>query len=984
MKTLGLLCFFFVYATCCSQSFFHKTYDAGNVLPSSQIYDVMQDKTGFIWIATDAGVVKYDGTNFTSYTSKEGLPSNAVFNLHEDTGGRIWFLSMSGMLSYHHNGKIIRYRYNDTLARYKGQRNPIKSIVVRRDGSILIGMINAGACIISAKGHLQNLPHSGDGLSYDYASGSLPEGDYHYGIQNNTTTRTKEGQIRFFENRKEIVPQTRVAKTIVNFFFIYRRNGHRLVAGSGMIFDTYQGKLCSALKTDNPVLSLSEDKDSCLWIGFANGGVKKYSPNAAINSKAEKLYFPDEHIARVLEDDQKGLWFATMENGLFYVPYKDLETLEPGMSDGKQKTLSIATDGVSRVFAGTNTGKLLVFGAGKLLSSYDLRKMQAGDLVYNLYYHQPSHNLYFTCNGLPFVLKNNGSPEPLPLPFVTCFLRLGDTLYCGSNQRILRFFKNELKPYMSAVDLTRATCLTTDVFGQLFAGTSSGLYHIVRDSLLPYHHLLKGSRISDILCEDSSLYLCTNNHGIVSWKGRLQSAFPENNGLAGAAANCLIKENDSVFWAATDAGLCKIDRKHKQVLFTLNHKKGLSGKEISRLILLHDTLYALSYEGISFFKTSRDFRNTRPPGIFIRDFLADTVSYISEQNPKLPYDLKHLSISISALSLRQDREPSYRYRLRGYDDQWKNTSSNTIQMLLIPHGTYTFEAIAVNEDGLASSEPACFAFTIATPFWKTTWFTVICFFLACLLMFIIFYVRLRYIHKENRIREQLAGYRQQALSLQMNPHFIFNSLSSIQSYVLSENPLKASKYLALFSRLMRKTLDHSRQEYIYLHEEIALLNLYLDLEAARASRDFQRSIHHEGVETERILIPPMLVQPHVENSVKHAIKKTATSTEGVIDISFFWQDQWLICRVSDNGPGFADHTIPESDKANGHHSAGIEITRTRLRLLCQNMRFPFHFVIKNKTAEDAGSSGALVEFIIPYRLAGEPDSSPSLPPDDIT
>jgi tetratricopeptide (TPR) repeat protein len=205
------------------------------------------------------------------------------------------------------------------------------------------------------------------------------------------------------------------------------------------------------------------------------------------------------------------------------------------------------------------------------------------------------------------------------------------------------------------------------------------------------------------------------------------------------------------------------------------------------------------------------------------------------------------------------------------------------------------------------------------------------------------------------------------LRSQMNPHFMFNSLSTIQSFVLSETPIKAAKYLSLFSNLMRRTLDNSRKDYIFLEEEIDVLNSYLELEAIRMNRLMNFSFQYDKQSLGGILVPPMLIQPHLENSIKHGLKNLPENVPGEITVSFRLYEKALYCVITDNGIGI-NESMKLKVNSPAHQSSGIDITKKRLELLCKNMRIQYYFKISDRSDQSPlDITGTIVEFILPWK-----------------
>jgi sensor histidine kinase YesM len=197
----------------------------------------------------------------------------------------------------------------------------------------------------------------------------------------------------------------------------------------------------------------------------------------------------------------------------------------------------------------------------------------------------------------------------------------------------------------------------------------------------------------------------------------------------------------------------------------------------------------------------------------------------------------------------------------------------------------------------------------------------------------------------------------------MNPHFVFNSLASIQSFIFEEDKLMAGKYIADFASLMRLILENSREEFIILEKEISTLKYYLELQKLRYENKFDYSIFVDpALNPEFDVIPPMLGQPFVENSIKHGIAKK--ETKGQIDIRLIKRDEYLVFEIEDNGIGREKAQQIKEPESKKHISLALSITRERLDNLNKRYRKKINFEIID-LEKDNKPSGTLVKFEIP-------------------
>jgi LytS/YehU family sensor histidine kinase len=229
----------------------------------------------------------------------------------------------------------------------------------------------------------------------------------------------------------------------------------------------------------------------------------------------------------------------------------------------------------------------------------------------------------------------------------------------------------------------------------------------------------------------------------------------------------------------------------------------------------------------------------------------------------------------------------------------------------------------------------------------------------------VFYIyRFRYKRKEHQLIEQNLEIEKKLLLMQMNPHFIFNSLNSIHGFITNKEPDKAKEYLARFGNLMRLVLENSRKSLVVLEDEVEMLDLYLSLEKTRFNGKFRYNINISGLNKEEVFIPPMLIQPFAENAVKHGMKNREDGN-GIISISFTLRNSHILCVVEDNGPGI-DETVKNQNQFNG--SLGMKLTSERIEILSRQWIKNLDLKVVNIGEKDKEKTGTRVEIEMPFEI----------------
>ena len=220
---------------------------------------------------------------------------------------------------------------------------------------------------------------------------------------------------------------------------------------------------------------------------------------------------------------------------------------------------------------------------------------------------------------------------------------------------------------------------------------------------------------------------------------------------------------------------------------------------------------------------------------------------------------------------------------------------------------------------------------------------------------------------QNQLKQKASELEMQALRAQMNPHFIFNSLNSINRFILQNNKAQASEYLTKFSRLVRLILQNSQAPLISLESELEALQLYLELEELRFDHhfEFKINIDHE-IDTEIIEVPPMIIQPYAENAIWHGLMHKEEKGHLLIQLSLE-EDEILCCKITDDGVGRKKAAELKSKSASTHKSMGMRITAERIAILQQKKQLDSNILIKDLVFPDGNPAGTEVLIKIPIR-----------------
>jgi ligand-binding sensor domain-containing protein len=923
-----------------------RNFNVKDGLPSSEVYEMLVDDNGYLWFASDMGVSRYNGYEFKNYTTEDGLPDNTIFGIYEDYKHSIWFRTLSGKLAYLYNDKLYSLACNDSLTKLLNIAS-ITSIYVDSKDNLWLGLTtNCVFKIPSTNGYRFieqiNINYNGEYIyeienGYVYGGNSKSNNLIHLFSKGEkkqeicfTTNNKDHGPYRYYVTKlKDKSYLTSIDNTIVNF------------NSSGVI-----KQWCE----DDVVICELEDHDKGILIGTYNGiSFHNKTPND-LNDLTKK--FDRKIITSLKHDKENNLWLCTKGHGIFYLPYRNFKyyTSTNGLSES-----SISTIGVfdNEVVSGHLSGELSFFNGLKIktLNVYNKRdnNKEPNEITSVLDFN--SDKKYISAIGNIYEFSNKTK-------LVSKSRRVIAKKLIKSNQgNLISLQSRVLKENTPNNDFNELWSVTlpnysdniyqdkTDKIwicssaGLLSYDKQNGLINVGKDENRIYL-----SRIVDI-DEDNYGYLwfVSRGEGIIIKNGNTYHQIKKEDGLSSNMCRTVFIDSSGVVWVGTNNGLNKIIiTSHQPFKYYINNfysENGLLTNEVNEIIEFEQKLWLVHNNGISIFKTSNIKNNMFSPPVYISDVLINNESRDLKDLKSLSHIENFLTIKYNGISYKEPGTILYKYKLEGMDTTWNYTKYTSLTFNTIPPGTYKFVIYAKNNDGYWSQNPAVLFFNISQPWWKTWQFVFFEILTFSLIVFFAFKYRLNFIEKREKLKTiqqtRLSNAELKALRAQMNPHFVFNAINSVQYFITNNDPVSSQKYLSKFAKLIRYVVDNSKPASIPLNKEIEALNLYLDLESLRFENKFEYSIEiSEKIDTEVIHIPSMLIQPFVENAIWHGLMHK--NNIGKIKISLDLKDQGLVCIIEDNGIGrVKSNEILKSKHNEFHKSVGMSITQERLDIINQ-------------------------------------------------
>jgi len=962
-----------------SPVFRHYSTDQG--LSSLETYHVFQDSKGYIWISTTNGVTRFDGYTFQNFEEQDGLVDNVIFETIEDYKGRIWFVGYNCMLSYYENGRIKPYKYNNIIEKLVDNRmvSVKTSIYIDREDNLYYSISTRGIIKISAKGVLKKLNKFSDNLA------DIVEFDkklfviQYSGIINKLNIKLNNIQTTITDDKLG------KARKLAVFAVPSSDNKSVFVACDHFLLNIYNDGHYQIREMASRIIWLSRDRNKMIWVGTYNGGVEAISENNLMGPIVHN-YLKDKSVSSVLEDKEGGFWFSTLDDGVFYLPSHNAFSYVYPVDLPDYEILRVET-GENETFLGTGNGFLSVIKNNRI-SNYPIDTSLHSEITALTYdrvnkqlYVGSTYNTYIYKNGnisplINFKNKKNKKYEGLMVTFKSIVKESKDTYWLGNFAGLsLVNVKQNIILYNSSVDkvtkVLRINTLYRYPDGNLLIGTSEGLWLYKNNNFNKAIRLIPGlkDRISQIAGDSlgKNVWIATKSNGLFLKTHDSIFHFSRKEGLLNNSPYDLCINNNDL-WLATSQGItCITINKYKPFQYSLHNftvENGLASNQVNQIKISADKILVGTNKGLSILDRGSFKINDGNIPLYItkvRLMMRDTVL---QNNSSLPFNFNSLSFSFVGISFQSVTRMRYQYRLIGLDDEWHTTQNTEVSFPFLPPHRYEFQLRTINDNGSPTSLTVIQKFKIKLPYWKTGWFISIVFLSLLAVGYLIYRNRMKTIEKDLQVKQEINQYRQQALSKQMNPHFLFNSLNSIQYYIVKNDRISSSRFLSKFATLMRVILNNSQNQSVALSEEMSALKLYLELESMRFKDRFEYTIDMDShINQLTTFIPPFIIQPFIENSIWHGLMNR--EGDGLLQIRFILEEFYLKCIIEDNGVGRQHAAEIEGSNPFKTASKGISITETRLRLIDKKGLQTEPVKYTDLYDQNGVSEGTRVELLIP-------------------
>lgn len=978
MRNLLFPLLFLPFGTLAQQPF-ARTYSSEQGLPSNLITEVLQDRRGYVWLATGNGLCRFDGYTFTNLHAGGRQSDSNVLFLEEDQNGRLWFATLGRNLYFVEGDSILPFRHNQLIGEFtKNGGTPHSFHVAPSGDSLFLAVGQTGILAMDTAGHCRLIKMGNGSRKIIFEKDGQLMATQVGGNKLDENPALKVNRYGFNVGDRHFTldfppvgkngPQVPVAATV-------GKDAYLVTVGKKLFFIKNQAWQRFS-EIPERVMHLGQDSTGAIFMSLSNGaGLRRYANLEALQNGHFTQFAAGNSARWWYADRQGGWWVATQEQGVLYYPNPAVLCYRDFPEIGKNRPYSLAVKDDRAIFVGFGQGKVYQLNVtNNTISS--LPPLPLPNTVYDLAYDQRLGRLWAATTYAQYFENGQWTTPPFPedrgIPANRIWLTPNSELAFFSSQKGLTILDRASLDWYSSQNkfgIMAIDCAVEDFAGNTWTGKQDGLFLWNDEGFGPpaLEHKAFGKAIQHLALMLDSAIVFSDGKDIYWWKEKLvRNLSTETATDHGLIAKLLVDAQGNIWFSSDDRlFVLKPEKNGKFACRLFGKGHGLPPGNIKAFDFYENKIWVATDGGVAALPDGHPMAPMN--GVVLEKCWVNNKARNFTPGKIFPFDESNLTFQFTALNFRTADQSRYRYRLLS-DEPWQETTDHILRFFSLGEGSYRLEIQAQNEEGTWGG-PLILPFSIRPPFYRSWWFFSG---LALLLAggsFLWFRHRLKEVKKEASFKAQIASLERSALQAQMNPHFIFNCLSSIQNFILQNEKQQATQYLATFARLVRDTLDASVEGKVTLEDEVRMLGNYLSLERMRFKNKFSYEIVvAEGTDAFDLEMPPLLIQPFVENAVLHGMKNA--NGEGFIKITFEEKGELLEVVVEDNGSG-----VTGKDSANfenwsnqpAHKSVGMGITKKRLALL--NDQGADSFQITQLMDEEGKVSGTRVTLRVKLNTA---------------
>jgi ligand-binding sensor domain-containing protein/anti-sigma regulatory factor (Ser/Thr protein kinase) len=944
-------------------------------LPHNTISSLAQDQTGFLWIGTANGLCRYDGIRFLEVSvpvQQENHWEQVIETLYEDRLQRLWYASRSGSIGF--KNKENQWKY---VGKVPEQGDFASCFFMDQRERVWIGTNN---------GHIGFCTTNGDGIKW---------------------IKQVNPELRFlFLDKKEKLWLASYEIQILDIKTLNLSSPpeyNRLKrAGFWAAKMNNEGGVLMTKKDSSFIFNSPKEIKAKEFIWHLGKSVKSRTIDG-VEAEVYKLSVEqNDFIINELLKDQSGLIWVATNDGLMKLDrkryrFKSYSThpADFALNSNYVRALNFLDSSIWLGFKQAPISQLKLNGNNASPDSYGLQDYD-GAMLY-----QPTVNAIIRnkkgeiwAAGLEGLFKLNpekGVFESVPLRTKTgkVIIPLESWALCEDSAGRLWLGGKQLGLWVveqdgsaTQVNLPGDKTPVWDIYcspsGEFWVGTNAGLFQLRESKNFTFEVLpvndLKGASVWDIKSNKAGeFFIATTNGGFYIYNPftRETKKYTKKEGLPSNSVCSIQEDTLGRVWLGTANGLCCLDY-HTNELTNYYEQDGLVSNDfnfgVSAKSLRGELFYGTKNGMISFKPVVKEKHQSPDISLVINSFTANGEEVSNGQagasRRMFSHDKNTMSFGFALLEYSHPKKHIYQYKLEPFDEEWRSIQGEPfVNYTKLPPNKYTFQVRAsangkhwYTNDGLA--------FSIKAAIWQRQWFypSLVLLILSLLLGFLYYRLRLKAIQQQRKseLEKRVARLELKALQAQMNPHFIFNAVNSVQHFMLKDDLLAANEYLTQFALLMRFSLEASIKRQLPLKEEVEMLQLYVRLQALRFDFKFELTAPAEE-EMERITIPALLIQPFVENAIEHGL--ATKEGDKCLKLEIFHKHGELRICVEDNGIGREKAKLLKNTFNQKRKSRGMQLMKERVEVYQATDEGKLSVEIVDKQDKNQKSTGTKVIII---------------------
>ncbi len=1027
-------CIFSFTSTCFAQydekDFIRYTVKDG--LSDNYIKCLQQDDSGYLWVGTDMGLNRFDGDAFKNFFqgSKEiSLASSNIFQLKSFGPHKLGILSIGGFqLLNTHNFSIQNFFIPDSNA-FTSYQNGIQDAKKLPEKKLMLStamgiyVLDSNSKVIYRYDANVQAGRALKSSLYGRTILEINDKEYlvyvdergvgYYSTIKNSFRELNSGEWKVFQhplpgNGNGWLTEMQMNKNEF-IFIVFGKDSiiyynHALSKRAGSVIPLH---VSSVFTWESKILQLD---DSSFAINGGQAGFYKFQLNRKTGAVvfSPKKYLPQYKIISLCIDKNKRLWVGTTQ-GLLQQKLRPPLLQIISFTNAAKDTI---TGGISSIYRHKN--KLYV---GRFSRRYGLLIVDAATMkvdkqvalfgndnmwneIRSIQMYHPDTLWLGTNTGIvwfdtktehyglvadtknPTALKDFSALLAPPRNdgyAWLCKVLGGVVARYHIATRTFSFFTANTRP---PLPFNKVKSITYDSYGDVWIG-GHGLarWNNGKQNFDTMINVYAGINkyyddiVTLIADERGSLWLHNAYNDLLEYKIKQKEfvAYSAKDGLPVGEIRAFSPVINNLLWIGNHSNLTLFDTYTKKIK-VFDHNDGLPDERPTSRNMYFDSATGFMYLPVnnSLVKFPQQYIERPEAGssLIIQELLVNNnkTFFNPGNNIRLKADENNLTLYFTVIDFEERNNYRFAYMLNQAEGWIDIGLQRNINLTGLSSGKYEIKIKAASKSGLIKTK--AFTFSINPPLWKTTGFIVVVSLLLAAIVFLFYQYRIKQIKQKANLDKLLAQTEMKALHAQMNPHFIFNSLNSIREMILNNENNEASHFLGKFAQLIRLTLDQSGKSFISLRNTLDYLTRYMEMEQIRNEQFTCRILADDELDIDETFLPPMLIQPFIENALWHGTK--ADDKKININIDFKKVDREVLCLIEDNGVGIEASLKHKKETGSQHISVGITNIKNRIQLLNEKYNLQSLLSIEDKkNLPGFKTSGTIVTLRLPIKSGND-------------